>query len=133
MIDHFSAVKSQVARQVSHWVTAAANLDLDDLASAEAWKRLERYLGLSLRKHLDGVIAKLRLEDDVLAVTTRAAESPTALRDLQQATSALPKEYRRQLLADTSAVLWALVTQKPDLSGWQPVHAWMSRELERLV
>jgi tetratricopeptide (TPR) repeat protein len=56
-----------------------------------------------------------------------------ALRDLQQATTALPKEYRRQLLADTSAVLWALVTQKPDLSGWQPVHAWMSRELERLV
>jgi tetratricopeptide (TPR) repeat protein len=56
-----------------------------------------------------------------------------ALRDLQEATSALPREYRRQLLADTSTVLWALVTQKPDLSGWQPVHAWMSRELERLV
>jgi tetratricopeptide (TPR) repeat protein len=56
-----------------------------------------------------------------------------ALRDLQEATAALPKEYRRQLLADTSAVLWALVTQKPDLSGWQPVHSWMSGELERLA
>jgi tetratricopeptide (TPR) repeat protein len=56
-----------------------------------------------------------------------------ALRDLQQVTAALPKEYRRQLLADTSAVLWALVTQKPDLSGWQPVHSWMSGELERLA
>ncbi|MGH9384741.1 MAG: tetratricopeptide repeat protein, partial [Vicinamibacterales bacterium] len=56
-----------------------------------------------------------------------------ALRDLQEATAALPQAYRQQLLADTSAVLWALVSQKPDLSGWQPVHAWMSGELERPV
>jgi tetratricopeptide (TPR) repeat protein len=56
-----------------------------------------------------------------------------ALRDLQHATAALPKPYRRQVLADTSAVLWALVSQKPDLAGWQPVHEWMSRELERLA
>jgi tetratricopeptide (TPR) repeat protein len=59
-------------------------------------------------------------------------DSQAALRDLQQATAALPKEYRRQVLADTSAVLWALVTQKPDLRGWQPVQAWMSGELGKL-
>lgn len=52
-----------------------------------------------------------------------------ALRDLQQATAALPKEYRRQLLADTSAVLWALVTQQPGMAGWQPVQAWLDAEL----
>ncbi len=69
-----------------------------------------------------------------LALCKVATGDPAgALRDLQQATASLPKEYRRQLLADTSAVLWALVTQKPDLSGWQPVHAWMSAELERLA
>ena len=33
---------------------------------------------------------------------------------------AMPRDYRRQLLGDTSAILWALVTQKPDLAGWQP-------------
>jgi tetratricopeptide (TPR) repeat protein len=55
------------------------------------------------------------------------------LRDLQQVTTALPAAYRKQLLADTSAVLWALVTQRPDLAGWQPVHAWMHGELERLA
>jgi hypothetical protein len=95
VIDQFSAVRSQLARQVNHWVTAAAGLDPDDLASAEAWKRLERYLGLSLRKHLDGVIAKLRLEADILAVTLRAAESPTALRDLQQRLLAFRRKFLR--------------------------------------
>jgi tetratricopeptide (TPR) repeat protein len=52
------------------------------------------------------------------------------LRELQRAVSALPGEYRRQLLADTSAILWALVTQHPELSAWQPVHEWLTRELK---
>lgn len=55
-----------------------------------------------------------------------------ALRDLQRAVSGLPGEYRRQLLADTSAILWALVTQHPELTAWQPVQAWLSGELEKL-
>ena len=53
-----------------------------------------------------------------------------ALRELQRAVSALPGEYRRQLLADTSAILWALVTQHPELTAWQPVHAWLSGGIE---
>jgi tetratricopeptide (TPR) repeat protein len=52
-----------------------------------------------------------------------------ALRELQRATTALPREYRRQLLADTSAILWALVPQHPDLERWQPVHEWLTKEL----
>ncbi|MGH9217732.1 MAG: tetratricopeptide repeat protein [Vicinamibacterales bacterium] len=51
------------------------------------------------------------------------------LRELQRAASGLPREYRRQLLADTSAILWAVVTQHPELEGWQPVHAWLSAEM----
>ena len=53
------------------------------------------------------------------------------LRELQRATTGLPREYRRQLLGDTSAILWALVTQHPELESWQPVHAWLSAELTR--
>jgi tetratricopeptide (TPR) repeat protein len=53
-----------------------------------------------------------------------------ALRELQRVTAGLPREYRRQLLGDTSAILWALVTQHPELEGWQPVHAWLSAELK---
>ena len=56
-------------------------------------------------------------------------DSPGALRELQRAASGLPREYRRQLLGDTSAILWALVTQHPELEGWQPVHAWLSAEM----
>lgn len=52
-----------------------------------------------------------------------------ALRELQRVTTGLPREYRQQLLADTNAILWALVTQHPELEGWQPVHAWLSAEL----
>lgn len=52
------------------------------------------------------------------------------LRELQGATANLPREYRRQLLGETSAILWALVTQRPDLQGWQPVHEWLTRELK---
>lgn len=56
-------------------------------------------------------------------------DSAGALRELQRAVGALPGEYRRQLLADTSAILWALVTQHPELTAWQPVHSWLSEEL----
>jgi hypothetical protein len=42
----------------------------------------------------------------------------------------LPREYRLQLLGDTSAILWALVTRHPELEGWQPVHAWLAAELK---
>lgn len=53
-----------------------------------------------------------------------------ALRELQRATAGLPREYRQQLLGDTSAILWALVTRHPELEGWQPVHDWLSAELK---
>jgi tetratricopeptide (TPR) repeat protein len=53
-----------------------------------------------------------------------------ALRELQRATAGIPREYRRQLLGDTNAILWALVTQHPELQGWQPVHDWLTKELK---
>lgn len=84
MTAQLQAVRAQLVRQVGHWVTASARLSPDDLASAEAWSRLERYLGVSIRKHLEGVIARLCAEADILTVTLRTAESATALRELQQ-------------------------------------------------
>ncbi|HUQ86818.1 MAG TPA: tetratricopeptide repeat protein [Vicinamibacterales bacterium] len=57
-------------------------------------------------------------------------DSGGALRELQRATSGLPREYRQQLLGDTSAILWALVTQHPDLQQWQAVHEWLTKELK---
>lgn len=60
-------------------------------------------------------------------------DAPAALAELRRASAALPREYRREVLGDTSAVLWALVTQKPDLAGWQGVHEWLTGELARLA
>src|SRR5688500_8445920 len=57
--DRLNADRAQLTRQVHHWTGAAARLNTDDLASAEAWNHLERYLGLSIRGHLEGVIARL--------------------------------------------------------------------------
>jgi len=54
-----------------------------------------------------------------------------ALRDLRQATNDLPRDYRRQLLEDTRAIAWALLTHRPDLPGWQHVHDWLASELAR--
>lgn len=56
-----------------------------------------------------------------------------ALAELKRASGALPRDYRRQVLADTSAVMWALVTHKPDLAGWQGVHDWLNGELAKLA
>ena len=53
-----------------------------------------------------------------------------ALRELQRATAGLPREYRQQLIGDTSAILWALVTQHPELQHWQSVHEWLRNELK---
>ena len=54
-----------------------------------------------------------------------------ALTGLQRATALLPREMRRQLLAETSAIVWALVSQKPGLAGWEAVHGWLQGELMR--
>ena len=51
-----------------------------------------------------------------------------AIGELQRATTALPREYRQQLLADTHSIAWALLTHRPDLPGWQQVNDWLTRE-----
>lgn len=66
-----------------------------------------------------------------LALCRLATGDPAgALGELQRATAGLPREYRQQLIGDTSAILWALVTQHPELQQWQGVQEWLTRELK---
>ncbi len=58
-------------------------------------------------------------------------DAPGALNDLQQATASLPRDYKRQLLADTQAIAWALLTHRPDLAGWKDVSDWLGVEMAR--
>ncbi len=52
-------------------------------------------MGVSLRKHLGGVIGRLRQEGDVLSASLRAAESVTAMRELQRRLLAFRRSFMR--------------------------------------
>ncbi len=60
-----------------------------------------------------------------------AGDGPGALNELRRCTAGLPWDYRQQLLADTNAVVWALLTHRPDLPGWKDVADWLGHELQR--
>jgi hypothetical protein len=80
--DPTRAIHAQTERQVAHWALAASRLALDDLAAPEAWGRLEQYLRVSLRRHLQGVIDAVRADADALSASCRSARTPTALAEL---------------------------------------------------
>ena len=80
MPDDVLSVRTQVARQVAHWRAAVISLDdLENFASAEAWHRLERYLGASLRANLRSAVARLARDSEVLAAELGAAETADEL------------------------------------------------------
>ena len=95
MTDPVQAIRTQTDRQVAHWALAASRLNLDDLAAPEAWNRLERYLGVALRRHLQGVIDRVVQEAEALSVLNRSAHSPTALVDVRRRLLAFRKQFLR--------------------------------------
>jgi phosphoserine phosphatase len=95
VLDLQHALGEQSARQVAHWVLAAARLDLDELASREAWGHLERYLGISLRRHLEGVIERLKSQGRVLTTLHREARSATAHAEVRQRLLEFQRQYLR--------------------------------------
>jgi len=95
VIDQIQAIREQTERQVAHWAFAAFRLKLDDLASQEAWGHLEQYLGMSLRRHLNGVIDRLQSEASILTAMQRAAQSPTALAEERRKLLAFRQQYLR--------------------------------------
>jgi tetratricopeptide (TPR) repeat protein len=67
-----------------------------------------------------------------LAMCRLATGDPAgALAELQRATAPLGQEYRQQLLADTQAIAWALLTHRPDVPGWAQVNDWLTNELAK--
>lgn len=95
MLDPVAAVAGQSERQVAHWARAASSLRLDDLASPAAWGHLERYLGLSIRRHLTRVIDHLLSEANALVAAQRAASSPTAILQVNAMLLAFRRQYLR--------------------------------------
>ena len=89
------AIRLQTERQVAHWSLAASRLTLDDLASPDAWSHLEQYLGVSLRKHLQGVIDRLIRSADVLTSMNRSAQTPAELVELRRRLLGFRRQFLR--------------------------------------
>src|SRR5919201_1916573 len=84
----------QVARQVAHWRAAVVGLqDLENFASAPAWRSLERYLDVALRSHLQGAVDRLARECDVLVAELRAATTAEQLEQLRRRILAFRRRY----------------------------------------
>ena len=95
MNDSSTAIKMQLARQVAHWARATERLkNLDDLASASAWNSLERYLGISVRRHLSTVVSQLDREA-VLLQAALAAASPAEFKAVRQQLLKFRNRYTR--------------------------------------
>src|SRR5262245_25476507 len=89
-------LRTHLARQVDHWTDAAARLGrLDDLASREAWGRLEQYLGVAVRGHLTGVVQRLAQRADVLRTVLAAASAPRDFVVVRKDLCALRRDYLR--------------------------------------
>jgi hypothetical protein len=93
--DPEAATLAQLERQVAHWACAAQRLTLDDLAAHEAWGHLEQYLGISLRKHLGGVIERLRGEAGALEAVLNAARGGGPTAEVQRRLLAFRHQYLR--------------------------------------
>jgi hypothetical protein len=74
---------------------AASRLALDDLAAPEAWSRLEHYLGVSLRRHLQGVIDRVRRHAEVLSTLNRSAQTAGELVELRRRLLAFRRQFLR--------------------------------------
>ena len=76
MSDVKTAVRVQLAREVAHWTLAAQNLaDLDELAPPEAWRQLEQYLGITVRRELTASAERLEKKIAILRAALYAASS----------------------------------------------------------
>jgi NADPH-dependent 2,4-dienoyl-CoA reductase/sulfur reductase-like enzyme len=69
--------------------------------------------------------------DGLMQRRLATGDAAGALRDLQGCTANLPRDYRRQVLADTQSVAWALLSAMPDLRDWRIVGDWLAAELSK--
>jgi len=98
--DDTAAVRVQVARQVWHWRAATVALqDPENFAAAAAWRSLERYLDISLRKHLGEAADRVEREADALVANLRAA---TTAEELEAVRVGVIRFRRRYLQVETA-------------------------------
>ncbi|HEY8097073.1 MAG TPA: hypothetical protein VIE65_13400 [Methylobacter sp.] len=103
MIDEGTkGLRSQVAREVSHWEGAAERLDdFEGTASPSAWQGLERYLGVTLRNELKEAREQLKRNAAVLRAEYNAARTRAELVRVALSVSVFKGRYlQTELLVD---------------------------------
>ena len=95
-----AALRIQLSRQFAHWRAAVVTIDdADNFASSEAWTRVERQLGLALRKPLQATADRLRFEITGLGAQLVSAQT---LEQLQLVRQRLLTFRQRYLAVETT-------------------------------
>jgi len=98
-MDDFDALRFELTSEAAHWRTAVVGLsEVDNFAAAQAWRSLEGYLGIAVRRHLDELVRGVTLELDSVQADLRAAGT---LADVQRVRARLLRFRRRYLQAET--------------------------------
>ncbi|MBM3784645.1 MAG: hypothetical protein FJW30_09820 [Acidobacteria bacterium] len=72
-------------RQLAHWRSATRRLaDVEQLATVEAWRGLEGYLGVSLRRGLGDAAARLEQKLTALEAASRRGDAATVEAGIQE-------------------------------------------------
>jgi len=91
-----STSRLQIERQVAHWIAAVDRLGgWESWASAEAWRGLEQYLGLTLREHFASAVNRLRQHAAKLRTQLKMSHSDQDLEQTRRRLLTLRGEFIR--------------------------------------
>jgi len=93
-MDEREARSRELVSQLAHWRTASVGLaDLENFAAPEAWRALDAYLGLAVRRHLTEAVTGVLLELDAVSADLRAARTDADLARVQQRVQRFRRRY----------------------------------------
>jgi hypothetical protein len=96
MAESLEIMRSQIGREVSHWIMAASRLeDLENFAAPEAWDGLERYLGIAIRQRLGDAVERLQRQAAALRAAFNTAQTMALLARVRQQLVAFRQRYLR--------------------------------------
>jgi hypothetical protein len=98
---HQALVAADLERQLSHWRAAARTFrDAEEFASIDAWRSVERDVGVPLRKQMHAIVEELiALGDASAALVAQARRDPAAT---ARASIAVQRFRRRYTQVDTT-------------------------------
>lgn len=89
-------MEEQIGRQVAHWTMAASRLgNLNDLASPQAWRELEEYLGVVLRDNLLEAVTQIQHRARELQTQWQRASTVQEVKEVARSMFRFRRSYLR--------------------------------------